>query len=546
MNGLSQVDSVRRQARFVHAECDWIESRWWYRLFRGFRKSPAKRHATSVVEFGDYPPATLVTDQASAAVLVSLNCLCDVSEKTVVGKLAVEYDVDLEVNCLSALEIAGPGRQLMVDVRPDDTGEFSTYLPVPPACRSLTVRFQRTKTRSTVFLERVESSTALPEIVERQESVSPVKSRIAVYADVDPNVVDGSSVWLASIVQVLVQLPDVGVDVFLKKPLVRTTVLKDLIGNPAVSISHPAKGSMEIAALNAWMAGRDQDRQYDLIVVRGYRAVRFLSQYDWTRDRLAPYITDLPDIEDQNTVDLRNIFKVSRWLLCQTEDVENFYLSVDPAVESKLKRLPPMIPDESEAAEEGLNNSALRIAYAGKFAPDWGLQDMLNVFAELRRRDPAVELHVFGDKFQGPSAFRTDIAARFRSDPGVTWYGAVSRSEVISRLAQMDVAWGWRDPQLEESTRELSTKVLEYGSASLPVVLYPNGINVELLGRDYGLFAATPDEALDCLSKVLQDDSTLEAAVGTLRDVVEPFRYSSVARSLTGLINRRGTADVAA
>src|SRR4029077_13731126 len=90
------------------------------------------------------------------------------------------------------------------------------------------------------------------------------------------------------------------------------------------------------------------------------------------------------------------------------------------------------------------------------------------------------------------------------STPGLTWHGAVTRARTAEIVASCDIALSYRDVKMDRSL-ELSTKVLEYGSLGVPVLLNRNPMHERLLGEDYPLFANSLDEAEAALRAALED-----------------------------------------
>jgi glycosyltransferase involved in cell wall biosynthesis len=66
--------------------------------------------------------------------------------------------------------------------------------------------------------------------------------RIALYGDLDINLIDGSAVWAASLAEVLADLGGIEVDLFLKTPIKSTIVLRGLLGKINVRLIEPAGG----------------------------------------------------------------------------------------------------------------------------------------------------------------------------------------------------------------------------------------------------------------------------------------------------------------
>ena len=91
-----------------------------------------------------------------------------------------------------------------------------------------------------------------------------------------------------------------------------------------------------------------------------------------------------------------------------------------------------------------------------------------------------------------------------RRTPGVVWYGGRSREDAMRITAEADIGISWRDARLNTSL-ELSTKVLEYGSVGLPVVLNRTPMHEGLLGIDYPLFADSLEEVADVIELAASD-----------------------------------------
>ena len=104
-----------------------------------------------------------------------------------------------------------------------------------------------------------------------------------------------------------------------------------------------------------------------------------------------------------------------------------------------------------------------------------------------------------GDKIHDPPddpGFKTAAEAGAGGDrePGLARRGGPLGDAGAAQGA--DVALSVRHPRMIHS-RELSTKVLEYGAAGCAVVLNRTPLYEELLGADYPLFVEEPLDALD-------------------------------------------------
>lgn len=353
-------------------------------------------------------------------------------------------------------------------------------------------------------------------LVDAGEASLPVARprRIAVYGDLNLNLIDGSAVWAASLVQVLAGLDNVEVDLFLKARLRSTCVLAEVLNLPNVRLVEPGSGgdtvSMAPRDAVAALVEADSRKHYSAVVLRGFQlcqeaAGSVLSGRLWT------YLTDIPqqpELLDVATRDaLARIADASQYVLCQTGDLEQLLEAHVPAMRGRTRRLPPMVPplptkQVADAPPGGLEQP-LRIVYAGKFAPRWGIREMLDVADELTARGIAFEWHVFGDKIHNPSDdpdFRDEVKRRLQETPGLIWHRGVTRDKLLSLLPTMHLGWAWRHPSLEDTTLELSTKVLEYGLCGLPVLMAPSPVNRATFGEDYPLFARASADVVDLLA----------------------------------------------
>ena len=337
--------------------------------------------------------------------------------------------------------------------------------------------------------------------------------RIAVYADLNLNIIDGSAIWLTSIVEALAGFADVSTAVYLKAPERRDLLTAALKQLPGVQLIFPTKGphcphgvlTIE-QALDAILFD-DAVQPYAAVVIRGFRLSQQAAQRSRLRGRLWTYLTDIPQSEEAMTADqaaaLDQVAAASELMLCQTEEFRSWIEASSSSSFGRCMLLPPMIPTPPRRrAPAEILATTKRIVYSGKFAPLWKPLEMIDAFRRARERYPELELHVFGDKIHNPPeqpTFRDAVEQALRTTEGLIWHEGVTRAALFEQLAEMDVAWAWRSSELEDGTMELSTKVLEYGSVGLPVILARNPINEQCLGADYPLFANSPDEAFDLL-----------------------------------------------
>lgn len=359
--------------------------------------------------------------------------------------------------------------------------------------------------------------------------------RIAVYGEIDPNLVDGSSVWLQSICQVLASLDGVEVTLLLRRPLEpeRRFLLEALEGTDAIELVDGGESRLlgPAEALDL-LEDLDRERRFDLVVLRGQAVLSEAAGRDSFDGRLWSYAMTGRGMADET---LRALGARSSRLLCQTEAVAEELREIVPAANGSVLVLPPMIPDLGPPpARRAAGEGALRLAYSGKLAPEYCWLETVEAFRALRTVRPEAELHVLGDKIYRPPEhpdFHAEATRALSGTEGLRWHGAVPRAAVHDVLAECDLALSIRDPGVE-ATREISTKVLEYGAAGLPVVLNRAPAYERLLGRDYPFFVESPEVAAELLTGPALDQATRALAASACHAASRDFTFPRVARRL--------------
>jgi glycosyltransferase involved in cell wall biosynthesis len=369
--------------------------------------------------------------------------------------------------------------------------------------------------------------------------------RIALYGEVNLNLIDGSSVWVQSMAQMLTSLPGVEVTLLLRCAEERDVLTAPLHAHPRIELVDPASGPNPRARLNSAEAvdaleKLDDERHFDVVLLRGADVTREACRRSAFPGRLWVYhlSESRPGAEAEH---LRQIAACADRILCQTEAIMALAEAAAPEYAGKLTLLPPMIP--APAASDPVSpaevDRPLKLIYAGKFAPEYNFIEMLETFNRLRRSHPQAELHLVGDKIHNPRddpSFRPRAEAALADTENVVWHGGVTREQVAELLREADVALSVRHQMMARS-KELSTKVLEYGAAGCAVVLNRTPLYEELLGADYPLYATGGDETLAALQRVW-DPEIREHAAERCRAAAEAFTFERVAANLEPYLRR--------
>jgi glycosyltransferase involved in cell wall biosynthesis len=380
--------------------------------------------------------------------------------------------------------------------------------------------------------------------------------RIALYGDIDLNVIDGSSIWMQSVATALSLQGRNAVTVVCKQNERRDLLTGPLRRVPGVTVVFPSdegqapgeRGLSRNQALDL-LEQLDAARRFDIVMLRGFAlchtaAVRKRRMF---HGRMWSYMTDIPQNPDELTDDvverLETIASASRYVLCQTEALRSHVESWIPQAAGKAILLDPMIPDQFPARSPTPSplpdGRPFRLIYVGKYAPMWNTYEMTTAVAELRAAGFAVELHMVGDKIHRPRdqpEWHDQMERALTTTPGVFWHKGTSRERALAMLANHDLALGWRDPALDE-TLELSTKLLEYGAAGIPALVNRNHMHEELLGADYPLYANSPAEFKEAVIAA-RDAEVRRVAVERCARLAGSYTFSSVARRVQVYVDR--------
>lgn len=387
-------------------------------------------------------------------------------------------------------------------------------------------------------------------------------TKAAIYADINPNAIDGSSIWMMSISEVLSAVFDQVFLVLKTEPTDRRLVsaVENLsnvfLDFPKAFPEGEKTGKKPFEMTIPQAADRIQElhnsENFNAIIVRGLEACNELSNRKDLASRLWSYVTDLPfppsKLSQRGLKRLERIAVRSAGLFSQTESSRSYYESLAPSAPGKTRLLPPMIPDQAFASDmEYLHDDsrALEIVYSGKFAREWKTLEMLELPAKLAERGVEARLSIVGQKInrskadpQWLPAMRDSLERASSGEfPGVRVLGALSRAESIEVIKGADLGIGWRTSELD-SSMEISTKALEYSAAGTPPILNRNTDHESMLGKDYPFFV-NAETTIDELARLIVDQRTkIEVARHTANRAVQMYAMSEAAAGLNRVFSR--------
>jgi FkbM family methyltransferase len=341
------------------------------------------------------------------------------------------------------------------------------------------------------------------------------RSALAIlYADINVNVVDGSSVWLSSMASILCAR---GPCILISKANVERDVILSNVKNAQNLIVIeptivPGLDALDVEASARLIKTLDNLLPHiKALVVRGLDAANTLLRDRQFHGRCAAYLTDFFTIDNNRLI----TSDVQRSKLTTCVARAGKVLAQTTQIADEMKRLtnreidfvhmPPVIPDGLSTVElrPAADGAPIKIGYAGKINSRWGIIELLDWAEQLIALDVPLELHIVADKItNGPDPgfenLRHTITSKM-SDIGAKHYTGFNRSASMDLMAKMDFVWCYRPALLEENTLEFSTKLAEMVAVEARCICYPNVINQEALGSEYPYFVKSFDELRNLL-----------------------------------------------
>jgi hypothetical protein len=376
---------------------------------------------------------------------------------------------------------------------------------------------------------------------------------VCLYSPADLNLVSGSSIWVHSVAETLHAGERVRVTIPLMAPE-RRTIITDLLRRlPRVELVDPRRQlrfvpptglySTEILDLIEQL---DREQRFDHIVLRSFPYCRAALGRPALHRRLwSTYILEPErDIEDpEHLADLASIAEASEYVIVQSEEMRALFEGLVPAGRGRTIILPPAVPPAGPGGRTPAPRRH-RLIYAGKFHPFYPVTQMVGFLTDLRATHPDLEFHVLGDQvFRSPAhaAWADELERALTTTDGVVWHGALARDEVNRFVGQGGIALSLWDYRHGSRINDLvvSTKLLDYCAAGVPVVCNRTAAQETVLGEDYPLFVREPAEALPLLRALLEDAALYEDAATRCAAAAERYTYPRVHADLAPYLEGR-------
>lgn len=370
--------------------------------------------------------------------------------------------------------------------------------------------------------------------------------KILMYADVDMNLVDGSSIWVSSFIEMMtIYGKKLSITLLLKKPIKRGIVLEGILSNANVHLIDIWKlpdfleGELKLAIDRKELLPNEAFyaiqkiqalKQYDTIFIRGINVFCELANHQELAEKCIVYVIGKQDIERTLLV---RFSKIGKYIACQTPELLNYYVH-NGIPEEKLFVLPPMIPD-THSVDTEFKRKGYQLVYAGKFSPGYHSLEILNCFEEIEQKIPKATLSLLGDKFYNypkVNNFKERFLKKIKKNKRIIWHKALPRQIVLDLISKADLGISWRSNEFNDSL-ELSTKLLEFASLGKPIILNRTEMHEKLLGGDYPLFANSKRQFIDSVVQCFSSEEIYENAAKRVFVASQKYLYKNVFGSVS-------------
>ena len=375
-----------------------------------------------------------------------------------------------------------------------------------------------------------------------------MKKKILLYGDLTLNIVDGSSVWLASIAKLLAEDKNNVIDILLKDKLTSNVLADELLYKDNVSLVNAnefVKRADFVSSSNIVkiMTAADKLRDYSCIIVRGFEVVQKIVKNDNLASKLIPYLTnfchDKDKITDSEKQNLSFIYNRVNQFFVQTKQMGDYLKDVLGVDGEKFQILNPMIFKDGIKLPEKKKKT---IVYAGKIAKEWNILELIEIMDRLYKLDSEITLHFIGDKFNRDLASKKDeILNKLKSMPNIIFYGSLPKNKTTEIINSCELGYSFRSSSVDnDESLELSSKVLEYCFCSVPLVLRKTKMHSDVLGEDYPLYTESVDECVEKILDYFNNGEKYTAFKETLPQKVERFSPENVYKNVSCALESQG------
>ena len=311
---------------------------------------------------------------------------------------------------------------------------------------------------------------------------------VGIYTDINLNVLDGSTIWLINILNMLLinNFEQPTIYCILKHNIDRNIINSNIICINKVFFIEP-KDYLDIG-LNDVLIDFNNLFSPTTIIIRGTTET----------------INNIPNSILNKTIiyPLSNFDKISdklkncKYIACQTDSIKNLLINYN-----KCLSFYPMINNISFDNSSIKNNNKIKIVYTGTIRDEY---DSYNMLKEIEKIDDEnIEIQIVISKiYYKEKQEEVEQYINKLKNTKIKILNKLSQKEINNIYKQSHIGIHWRKPTFD--TLELSTKLLEFIYHDLIIIGNNNSINKEILG-DYPYLINNINEITNIIYKAIHD-----------------------------------------
>lgn len=377
--------------------------------------------------------------------------------------------------------------------------------------------------------------------------------KVAVLAEQNFNLIDGSTIWLLNVCKLLALQSDFDTDLLLTHPLKNPVLAGELPSNIRMRdanllLETAGVGDTQLRAdtlvqvLRAW---EEAMGPYERIFIRGTSYLTTLMQEPAFRGRIVAYAPGaLPDIAELEPDWVRLGRAGAVRVVLQSNTAKRALESLLDYPANLVHVVPPIVFPPEVPAMARTADSPSTLCYSGKVDLHYGLDWLIDICDTVATRDDlAVSLIAGKDTFRAryPDFFKAMDTFRGRiaqgTAPGISLVSNVSHAQAKAIMGQTDFAYCMRHDHYDDVI-EISTKIVEFCTLGVAPIVNDNALNRELFGDDYPYLVniATEDVRTRVIeimeSRKVADQSVYAHARARIAQIAKQFSAPALAGSL--------------
>lgn len=370
--------------------------------------------------------------------------------------------------------------------------------------------------------------------------------KVAVLAEQNFNLIDGSTIWLLNVCKLLALQEDLEIDLLLThrlEDMVLAQELPDRItlrapGQLLDCASIPDSRLRPDNLLPALLAWEAETGRYDRIFVRSADYLNVLLSRGDLAERLVAYAPSaIPDLAVPEPEWLAPARAARVPVVVQSNAAKRALESLLDYPAHVVHVVPPIVFQDAAAAPAPRGPHPV-LCYSGKVDLDYGFDWLLEICeAVAADAELGADLIVGKDTyrprhpefFKRMDRFRARVAARELA--GVALSSNLPHAEAKARMGQADFAYCLRHDRYDDVI-EISTKIVEFCTLGVPPILNDNALNRALFGDDYPyLVDIAQDDIPARVLRILRSRDSAEYAAAQARIAAIAERFSAAALS---------------